>query len=77
MTKRKLSNVPVGEDDWRARSDMSTLASAEEIKADKRRLSAAQAAAKQEVTKLAKVVNHAPTKPRRGQKHGGLGKMRI
>ena len=73
--------APSIDDNWRARSDMSTLASAEEIKADRARLKAAQGEAAKETARLSKVVRHEPTKPRRAaaarSPHSRLEKARF
>ena len=56
--KRKKSNALAGisEDNrWRAESDLSTLMEAEKIKADSKRLAAAQALAKEKMMAVAKV----------------------
>ncbi|MEK6346364.1 MAG: hypothetical protein V4764_02730 [Burkholderia sp.] len=45
---------------WRARSDADTLAAAQEIMQDRGRLSAAQRSAKEQATRLDRVVNCAP-----------------
>lgn len=57
--KRKKSNALVAgisEDNrWRAESDLSTLMEAEKIRADSKRLAAAQALAKEKMMAVAKV----------------------
>lgn len=53
-------NVSADEERWRARSDADTLAQAQEIMADRKRLSAAQRSAKEQATRLDRVVNCAP-----------------
>lgn len=56
--KRKKSNALAGisEDNrWRVESDLSTLMEAEKIKADSKRLAAAQALAKEKMMAAAKV----------------------
>ncbi|AJW97432.1 hypothetical protein BM43_473 [Burkholderia gladioli] len=61
-TKRASPAPTVSADEarWRARSDADTLAQAQEIMADRKRLSAAQRSAKEQATRLDRVVNCAP-----------------
>lgn len=47
--------MPVSDMDWRARGDMEALKRAEEIKADKKRMAAAQKCAKEDMACLQKV----------------------
>jgi hypothetical protein len=70
VTKKRKSvdAAPAIDDNWRARSDMRTLAEAEEIKMAKDRHKAAQAEAHKEATRLSRVANHAQAKPQRGQR---------
>ncbi|MGK8889969.1 hypothetical protein [Burkholderia gladioli] len=64
MATKRASQAPAVSADearWRARSDADTLAQAQEIMADRKRLSAAQRSAKEQATRLDRVVNCAPT----------------
>jgi hypothetical protein len=63
--RRGVNPTPAIDDSWRARSDMSTLAEAESIKADRARLKAAQSEAAREAARLSKVVRHTPAKAQR------------
>lgn len=56
-TKSKRARAPTVkiEDNWRVEGDLSTLMEAEKIKADPKRLAAAQALAKQKMMAAAKV----------------------
>ncbi len=59
MAKR---SGPLGADDWMARSDFSTLADAEKIKGDPKRLKAAQAHAAAQKAAIAQVGKMKPAK---------------
>jgi len=50
------------DDDWRIDSDLSTLQEAERIKADPKRLAAAQSRAKDKLLELASVAAESPKK---------------
>ncbi|WP_186111276.1 hypothetical protein [Burkholderia gladioli] len=63
MATKKASPAPsisADEKRWRARSDADTLAAAQEIMQDRARLTAAQRSAKEQATRLDRVVNCAP-----------------
>jgi hypothetical protein len=47
--------IPMGDDDYEAECDMQTLVRAEEIRKDKKRLAAAQAAAKKKIADMQSV----------------------
>lgn len=54
------SSVSADEKRWRARNDADTLVAAQEIMQDRARLTAAQRSAKEQATRLDRVVNCAP-----------------
>lgn len=56
---KKMNAAPAG-DDWRAEDDMRTLARAEEIKRDPKRLAAAKACAKKKLEEVAAIVATQP-----------------
>ncbi|WP_186197989.1 hypothetical protein [Burkholderia gladioli] len=63
MATKKASpaqTISADEKRWRARSDADTLAAAQEIMQDRARLTAAQRSAKEQATRLDRVVNCAP-----------------
>lgn len=64
MSKNKKSSSAVypGDAEWRAESDMRTLASAEEIKRDPKRLAAAKAYARKKLEEMASVATTSPIK---------------
>lgn len=56
MPKMKSNTIAIQDENrWRAESDLSALMEAEKIKADPKRLAAAQAAAKEKMMAVAKV----------------------
>jgi len=69
MKGRIMAKISAEDRRWMARNDVSTLVSAEEIKADSKRMSAAKAESKRQQKALGKVVK--PTKKtvrRKGKK---------
>jgi len=63
MAKSKAINLSVEEKKWRTESDLSTLQRAKEIMADKSRITAAQALAKQQLSALSSIVQKNASKP--------------
>ncbi len=63
-TKKKAEPalVPYDDSKWRAEDDMRTLARAQEIMADKKRLAAAKACAKEKLAEMQAVTNLATSK---------------
>lgn len=55
MAKRRATTLISEDNRWRVESDLSTLMEAEKIKADPKRLAAAQAMAKEKMMAAAKV----------------------
>lgn len=56
MAKKKTALASISDDNrWRVESDLNTLMEAEKIKADPKRLAAAQAMAKEKMMAVAKV----------------------
>jgi len=65
MATRKGRSMVSEDDSWRAQSDADTLARAQEIMTDRKRLTAAQRSAREQVTKLDRVVKCAPSTAQR------------
>lgn len=57
MAKLKRYSEPASERDWQAQYDCETLMRAEEIKADKKRLAAAQKYANEKLKQIARVAS--------------------
>lgn len=62
MAKDKNLIAAAGEDKWQAEDDMRTLARAEEIRRDPKRLKAAQAIAKEKIKELEALQQAKPIK---------------
>ena len=60
MPKKTNSATASADHDWQAEDDMRTLARAEEIKRDPKRLAAAKAAAKKKLEEVAAIVATQP-----------------
>lgn len=66
--KQIATDMPAIDESWRARDDLRTLSSAHEIGQDKKRMKAAQAEAKRQMTALEKVAGKASPRKRKSRR---------
>ncbi len=72
MARSKADSMAYDDAKWRARSDMHALKEAEEIRADKARLKAAQDHAKKEMDMLAPIASPVKKTPRKTSRRSRL-----